>query len=130
MATAYDKWLRPVDNYELKPFECGKACQNHQYYYTYLAIGSLVSNQFFPNVAFTLKDSCIIDVDVSYLNLKQSICELYTNAKQLHLKVHQFSFVIFLRASVCAYIINYFNLQNSHSESLFYKRTTKICVCC
>ena len=47
--------------------------------YVYLAIGNIGrSNQLFPNVAFPLKDLCILDIDFSVLNLKQNICELYT----------------------------------------------------
>jgi len=49
------------------------------YRYTYLEIGTIgSSNQLFPNVAFTLKYFCLLDIDIGVLNLKQNICELYT----------------------------------------------------
>ena len=76
-----NNYIQPCCNYWLFKFLAltGKSLARYEYFITmtYLAIGSLVSNQLFPNVAFTLKGSCIIDVDVSYLNLKQTICELY-----------------------------------------------------
>ena len=53
-----------------------------KYFNTYLMVGSLVNNQLFPDAAFMLKDSCVTDVDISILNLKQKfqrVCVCFIN---------------------------------------------------